>query len=80
MKYIKVDEIPKIRGSKNDLQCLIKEFMSDEKIDKAKVEIKKGEYSKIEYAYKSLYNAIKVSGENCRCIKRGNDIFLVKMI
>ena len=69
MKYIKVDKIPEVkRRNRHRLQDLIKEFMSDEKIDKAKIELKPGEYSKDIYAYKSLYNAVKISGENCKCI------------
>ena len=80
MKYIKVKKVPESRGSKNDLQAFIKEFMSDENIDKAKIEIKPGEYKKDIYAYKSLYNAVKISGENCKCIWRGGEIFLIKKI
>ena len=81
MKYIKVDKIPEVvRKRKNKLQEFIKEFMADEKINKAKVEIKPGEYKRPWTAYQCLWNAVKISGENCKCIYRKGEIFLIKTI
>lgn len=81
MKYIKVDTVPERKtGPRHDLQDLIKSFMEDETVKQAKIEVGPGEYKKKEYAYKSLWVACIVSQRNVKCVKRGDEIFLIKKI
>ena len=80
MRYAKVDKIPEPkRGSRNCLQGFIKEFMSDDSVKVAKLNWKENEYKDATIARNSMATAIKRSGENLMVIKRGQDLYLMKI-
>lgn len=80
MRYVKVDKLPELKkGGRNRLQGFIKEFMSDNSVKVAKLNWNENEYKDVNTARNSMATAIKRSGENLMVIKRGQDLYLMKI-
>ena len=80
MRYAKVDKIPELKkGGRNRLQRFIKEVMIDNSVKVAKLNWNENEYKDVNTARNSMATAIKRSGENLMVIKRGQDLYLMKI-
>ena len=79
MRYVKVDAVPEKRVGYNDLQGIIKAFMSYDSIEVARLDWKDNEYKDSLSCYKSLMSAVKRSGENIKVCLRGNEVYMKKI-
>ena len=77
MKFTPVNEIPRRRGN-NRLQQLIEKFAQSEH-QTVKLEFAEGEYKSISVARSVIANAIKRSHRPVILVKRGDELYLVKI-
>lgn len=74
---MKVDKLPEVKRTYHPLQSYIEEFMKmNTKV--VLVELKPGEYSNIQVAHSSIWDACRRSGYPVTCSRRNGKIYLVR--
>lgn len=78
MKLTYVDTLPKrAKGGNHKLQKMIDEFIKSEQ-EIAKIDLRPDDYKSIDVANTTISGACKRSGHPVKCVRRSNELYLVR--